>query len=200
MEQREVKWETTFGTVGPYTFRSFFSVNYNVRTGGADDYWTTIGDPNFAALEDRMLLRYHPMTPSRFRAVEASAERLELGELDFDLAGAIRDHLTLVYAIETGHPLVARTFRRRPVRLERPLYDRLRAVSEKGLERTNLPKFSPRLKSRAVRLAAAAALLTYFHDPEEPSLGIGPRETELASRFYAEEIRAREGRRGTLAS
>jgi len=200
MEQREVKWETTFGTVGPYTFRSFFSVNYNVRTGAADDYWTTIADPNFAALEDRMLLRFHPMTPSRFRAVERSAERLELGEIDFDLAGAIRDHLTLVYAIETGHPLVARTFRRRPVRLERPLYERLRAVSEKGLSGTTVPKFSPRLKSRAVRLAAAASLLNYFADPDEATLGIGPEETELAARFYAEEIRAREGRRGSVGA
>ncbi|HTT16503.1 MAG TPA: hypothetical protein VMH49_03990 [Thermoplasmata archaeon] len=200
MEQREVKWETTFGTVGPYTFRSFFAVNYNVRTGGADDYWTTIADPNFAALEDRMLLRFHPMTPSRFRAVERSAERLELGELEFDLAGRIRDHLTLVYAVETGHPLVARRFRRRSVALERPLYDRLRGVSEKALDRTALPKFSPRLKSRAVRLAAAASLLTYFADPGASSLAIGARETDFAARFYTEEIRAREGRRGSAAS
>ncbi len=200
MEQREVKWETTFGTIGPYTFRSFFSVNYNVRTGAADDYWTTIADPNFAALEDRMLLRFHPMTPSRFRAVEASSERLELGELDFELAESVRDHLTLVYAVQTGHPLVARSYRRRPVRLQRPLYDRLRAVSERGLAGTNVPKFSPRLKSRAVRLAAASALLTYFADPEEPALEIGTAETELAARFYAEEIRAREGRRGSLAA
>ena len=200
MEQREVKWETTFGTVGPYTFRSFFSVNYNVRTGDADDYWTTVADPNFAALEDRMLLRFHPMTPARFRAVEASAERLELGELDFALAESIRDHLTLVYAIETGHPLIASQFRRRPVRLERPLYEKLRAVSEKGLQGTRVPKFSPRLKSRAVRLAAASALLTYFADPKEPSLAIGPRETDFAARFYAEEIRARQGRRGAVAA
>ncbi len=200
MEQREVKWETTFGTVGPYTFRSFFSVNYNVRTGDADDYWTTVADPNFAALEDRMLLRYHPMTPARFRAVEASAERLELGELDFALAQSIRDHLTLVYAAETGHPLVARTLHRRPVRLERPLYDRLRQVSEKGLSASRVPRFSPRLKSRAVRLAAASSLLTYFRTPDEPSLSIGGPETELAARFYAEEIRAREGRRGTFAA
>ena len=200
MEQREVKWETTFGTVGPYTFRSFFSVNYNVRTGEANDYWTTIADPNFAALEDRMLLRFHKMTPTRFRAVEASAERLELGELAFDLADSIRDHLTLIYAAQTGHPLVAGMFRRRPVRLQRPIYERLRAVSEKGLQGTRSPKFSPRLKSRSVRLAAAASLLTYLADPKAPALEIGRSETELAARFYAEEIRAREGRRGSTAS
>jgi hypothetical protein len=199
MEQREVKWETTFGTVGPYTFRSFFSVNYNVRTAGAQDYWTTIGDPNFAALEDRMLLRFHPMTRERFRAVEASAERLELGELDFELAGKIRDHLTLVHAIQTGHPLVAGKFRSRPLRLERSLYTKLREVSEKALKTTSFPKFSPRLKTRAVRLAAAASLLTYFADASTGPLSIGPAESEFARRFYEEEIRAREGRHANIA-
>lgn len=195
MEQREVKWETTLGTVGPYTFRSFFSVNYNVRTSGASDYWTTIADPNFAALEDRMLLRFHPMTRERFRAVEGSAERLELGALDFDLAPAIRDHLILVHAIQTGHPLVAARFRARPVGLDAGLYTDLRAVSEAALARTPHPKFSPRLKSRAVKLGAAAALLAFFHRDGGGPLPIGPREGEFARRFYAEEIRAREGRR-----
>jgi hypothetical protein len=199
MEQREVKWETTFGTVGPYTFRSFFSVNYNVRTAGAQEYWATIADPNFAALEDRMLLRFHPMTRGRFRAVEASSERLELGELDFSLAGPLRDHLTLVHAIETGHPLVARRFRARPVRLDPGLYARLRGVSEKALRGTEFPKFSPRLKSRAVRLAAASALLTYFGDSDDGPLAIDRTEAELAQRFYEEEIRAREGRHHRLA-
>jgi hypothetical protein len=200
MEQREVKWETTLGTVGPYTFRSFFSVNYNVRTAGAQDYWTTIADPNFAALEDRMLLRFHPMTRDRFRAVEASAERLELGDLNFELAGKIRDHLTLVHAIEIGHPLVAGKYRARPIRLERTLYERLREVSEKALKTTSFPKFSPRLKSRSVRLAAAASLLTYFADPDAATLGIGRIESEFARRFYEEEIRAREGRHGRAAN
>ncbi len=200
MEQREVKWETTLGTVGPYTFRSFFSVNYNVRTAGAQDYWTTIADPNFAALEDRMLLRFHPMTRARFRAVESSAERLELGEIDFSLAERIRDHLTLVHAVETGHPLVAARFRARPVRLERTLYERLREVSERALKATNFPKFSPRLKLRAVRLAAAAALLRTFAEPGPGPLSIGPLEIEFARRFYEEEIRAREGRHGRAAA
>jgi hypothetical protein len=199
MEQREVKWETTIGTVGPYTFRSFFSVNYNVRTSGALDYWTTIGDPNFAALEDRMLLRFHPMTRERFRAVEGSQERLELGKLDFELAGKIRDHLTLLYAIETGHPLVAGQFPMKPVRLNPPLYERLKAVSEGALSRSEYPKFSPRLKSRAVKLAAAAAVLGYFRHEATSSLPIGRGESDFAERFYREEIDAREGRRGSAA-
>ncbi len=195
MEQREVKWETTFGTVGPYTFRSYFSVNYNVRVAGGSDYWTTIADPNFAALEDRMLLRFHLMTRDRFRAVEESAQRLELGEIDFSLAERIRDHLTLVYAIQTRHPLVSR-WNLRPVALSRRLYDRLGEVSQKALARTEHPKFSPRLKGRAVKLAAAGALVGYFaHEEEKGALPVGKAEEELARRFYAEEIEAREGRR-----
>jgi hypothetical protein len=199
MEQREVKWETTLGTIGPYTFRSFFSVNYNVRTAGASDYWTTIADPNFAALEDRMLLRFHPMTRERFRAVEASAERLELGQMEFPLAERIQDHLTLVHAVQSGHPLVAGRFRRRPVRLDPSLYATLRAVSEKALARSPHPNFSPRLKQRAVRLAAASALLGYFAHPGDAPLPIGPAEARFARQFYEEEIGAREGRRGSAS-
>ncbi|MCI4337561.1 MAG: hypothetical protein L3K17_10340 [Thermoplasmata archaeon] len=195
MEQREVKWETTLGTVGPYTFRSFFSVNYNVRTAGASDYWTTIADPNFAALEDRMLLRFHPMTRERFRAVESSSEKLELGRLDFGIAASLRDHLVLVHAVQTRHPLVSHRLPARPVRLDPALYERLRAVSEAALAKTAHPSFSPRLKSRAVKLAAAAALLRCFTGDLHQALTIGKEEGEFARRFYEEEIRAREGRR-----
>ncbi len=198
MEQREVKWETTLGVVGPYTFRSFLSVNYNVRTAGPSDFWTTFADPNFSALEDRMLLRFHPMTRERFRAVEASAERLDLGEIDFALAGPIRDHLTLLHAIETRHPLVAHRFPARPVRLDPALYRSLREVSEKGLARSPNPSFSPRLKSRAVKLASAAALVGYFAKPGSGPLEIGRAESEFAERFYEEEIRVRENRRGAM--
>jgi hypothetical protein len=200
MEQREVKWETTLGTVGPYTFRSFFSVNYNVRTAGSSDYWTTIADPNFAALEDRMLLRFHPMTRERFRAVERSAERLELGQMEFTLAEQIRDHLTLVHAIESHHPLVSGRYRRRSVRLDPGLYERLREVSEAGLAASPHPTFSPRLKSRAVKLAAAASLVAFFRDPDAETLPIGAAESRFARRFYEEEIKARQGGRRARAT
>lgn len=195
MEQREVKWETTLGTIGPYTFRSYFSVNYNVRVLGGNAWESTILDPNFAALEDRMLLRFHLMTRERFRAVEQSAERLELGELSFDLAGKIRDHLTLLHAIQTGHPL-ARRWAPRGVALSRELYQTLREVSERSLDRNPHPRFSPRLRSRAVKLAAAGALVGFFHRdrPERTPLPVGREEEALARLFYQQEIDAREGR------
>jgi hypothetical protein len=196
MEQREVRWETTWGTVGPYTFRSYFSVNYNVRVGSAGDYWATISDPNFSALEDRMLLRFHTMSRERFRAVERSAERLELGQIDFEPSERIRDHLTLVHAIQTGHPLTRHRWKPRPVALTPTLYERLREVSEEALAQTSSPRFSPRLKGRAVRLAAASALVGYFSQPEEAAgpLPVGRAEEDLARLFYRQEIAARQGR------
>lgn len=192
MEQRPVKWETTLGTIGPYVFTSYFAVNYNVRVEGGSDYWTTISDPNFSALEDRMLLRFHRMTRERFRAVEASAERVELGEIEFALSGQIRDHLTLLHAIQSGHPLVKK-WRRKGVELTKDVYTSLRGVSDKALARTKSPKFSPRLKSRAVRLAAAGAMVGYFAQEDSDNLEVGQVEEGLARTFYEEEIEAREG-------
>lgn len=191
MEQRPVKWETTLGTIGPYVFNSYFAVNYNVRVENNTDYWATISDPNFAALEDRMLLRFHRMTRERFRAVEDSSERLELGQIDFEQAQMIRDHLALLYAIETGHPL-ARKWKRRGVSLSTNIYRSLRAVSDQALAKTSSPKFSPRLKGRAVKLAAAGAIVGYFtHETEE--IPVGREEEKLARLFYEQEIAAREG-------
>ncbi len=200
MEQREVKWETTFGTIGPYTFRSFFSVNYNTRAGGSGDYWASIADPNFAALEDRMLLRFQPMTPDRFRAVETSAERLELGEIDFTLAESIRDHLTLVHGLETGAARVPGWSGTRPVTLQRGLYDRLRQVSDRALQQDREPRYSPRLRSRAVRLAAAARLVGALQGPPEAALTVSPAEVDLAAEIYEAEIAARSGPTGRSSS
>ncbi|HEV2428972.1 MAG TPA: hypothetical protein VGV64_03880, partial [Thermoplasmata archaeon] len=137
-------------------------------------------------------------TRERFRAVEASAERLDLGEIDFALADRIRDHLTLVHAIETRHPLVQGRFPARPVRLEPGLYKGLREVSERALARAPNPSFSPRLKSRAVKLASAGALVGYFQDRGTGPLAIGREEAEFGRTFYEEEIGVRERRRGDL--
>jgi hypothetical protein len=171
-------------------------VNYNVRSSGAESFATTIADPNFAALEDRMLLRFHPMTRERFRAVEASAERLELGQLEFGLADRIRDHLTLVHAAAVHHPLVSGKLPSRPVRLAPELYTKLRQISEEGLAASPHPGFSPRLKSRAIKLAAAGALLRSLQRVQDGPLVIGAEETEFAERFYRAEIQVRKVRSG----
>ncbi|MDW8022342.1 MAG: LAGLIDADG family homing endonuclease, partial [Nitrososphaerota archaeon] len=69
-----------------------------------------------SAIEDRMLCRLHRLTKERFVQLAQSQRRLALGEIDIDRgAKKIRDHLALVYAIETGHPLVRERFPKKPV-------------------------------------------------------------------------------------
>ncbi|MEM3444569.1 MAG: hypothetical protein QW115_01170 [Thermoplasmata archaeon] len=193
MEQREVKYESTIGTIGPYRFSSFFAVNYNTRTEG-DSYEVTISDPNFSAIEDRMVCRLHQMTKERFLEIENSNARLELGEMNFSLADKIRDHLTLVYAIQTRHPLVANKFKSKPVKLDRKIYEVFRNVNAAILEHIESINFSPRLQSRAIKLACAMSMLEHFNN-EEPEIRVSERNLKYAVKFYLEEVSTRQRQR-----
>ena len=61
-------------------------------------------DPNFNAIEDRMLCRLHVLTKERYEALAEAQMKVWRGEVKYELAQKIKDHLTLVYAIETQHP------------------------------------------------------------------------------------------------
>lgn len=189
MEQREVKYETTEGTIGPYKCSSFFAVNYNTQTVG-EGYRVTISDPNFNAIEDRMLCRLHKMSKERFAAIDESRVRLELGELQFDMAERIRDHLALVYAIETGHPLFEGKFKYKAIAVTREVYDRFTKANEVILNELSTINFSTRLGSRAIRLACAMSLLDYFSN-EKDQIALNQEAVNYALRFYVEEVSAR---------
>ncbi|NIR86122.1 hypothetical protein GWO13_00565, partial [Candidatus Bathyarchaeota archaeon] len=123
MERGAIKYEMHREVVGPYRFNSFFSVNYNVSTYGRG-YEVTVQDPNFNAIEDRMLCRLHTLTKQRYVEIAQSQMRLAFGEIDIEKgARKVRDHLTLVYAIETEHPLVKGRFPYKPVMITPQAYD-----------------------------------------------------------------------------
>lgn len=193
MEQREVKYESTIGTIGPYRFSSFFSVNYNTRSEGFG-YEVTISDPNFSAIEDRMLCRLHLMSKERFLAIEESNARLELGEIDFALAEKIRHHLTLVYAIQTRHPLVSGKFPYKPIKLNKKIYEIFKNVNSTILEHIESINFSPRLQSRAIKLACAMSMLEYFNN-DNLEIEISLKNLRYAVRFYLEEVSTRQKQR-----
>ena len=191
MEHREVKYETTRLTVGPYKFSSFFSVNYNVHTSESG-YRVTVSDPNFNALEDRMLCRLHKWTKDRFRAIDKSAMNLELGKLHFDLARSIRKHLVLMHGVATKHPLVSDTFSYKPVMIDEDIYELFSKANDQILSRVTKVNFSTRLRSRAIKLACAISLMEYFRS-EEKVLYLTPTAKEFALRFYLEEVGTRVG-------
>lgn len=195
MEQREIKYEIKGETVGPYKFNSFFSVNYNTKVKGKG-YEVTVSDPNFVAIEDRMLCILHRMTKERFQALRESQRGLRLGKLDFEIANKIRDHLTLIYAIETGHPLVKDDFQCKSILITERIDDKLKMADDLLLveiEHEEMLGVSARLAERAVKLACTAPLLNYFNshqkiEPSEDCINFGIR-------FYVEEMNVRSQER-----
>ncbi|MCD6593595.1 hypothetical protein J7L00_05895 [Candidatus Bathyarchaeota archaeon] len=195
MEQGVIKYETHSEVIGPYRFTSFFSVNYNVSVH-QKGYDITIQDPNFNAIEDRMLCRLHRLTKERFLEITKSQMRLALGIIDVERdAKKIRDHLTLVYAIETRHPLIQKRFPYKPVMITPKVFEIIGKARAAILERIpdGVVKFSARLEDKALRFACAASLMDYFRYKED-YIPVSEEALKYAVQLYVEEasIRSRE--------
>ncbi|UCE15581.1 MAG: hypothetical protein JSV12_06820 [Candidatus Bathyarchaeota archaeon] len=195
MERGEIKYEVHREVIGPYRFNSFFSVNYNVSTYGRG-YEVTVQDPNFNAIEDRMLCRLHRLTKQRYVEIAKSQRRLAFSAIDIEKgARQIRDHLTLVHAIETGHSLVKGRFPYKPVLITPQAYDLIKDVRTAILEQIphEFVRFSARLENRAIRFACAASLLNYFHSDVD-YIPVSEDALRYAVKLYAEEasVRSRE--------
>jgi hypothetical protein len=192
MERGLIKYELHREVIGPYRFSGFFSVNYNVATF-IRGYEVTVADPNFNAIEDRMLCRLHRLTKQRFVELAQSQMRLALGEIDIEKgARKIRDHLALVYAIETGHPLVRDRFPQKPVLITPKAYEVLEMARNAILEM--IPRefvtFSARLEDRALRFACSASLLNYFQSNLE-HIPVSEDALRYAVQLYVEEASVR---------
>jgi hypothetical protein len=192
MERGEIKYELHREVIGPYRFQGFFTVNYNVATFGRG-YEVTVQDPNFNAIEDRMLCRLHRLTKQRFVEIAQSQMRLAFGEIDIEKgARQIRDHLTLIHAIETGHPLVRSRFPAKPVLITQEAYGLIEKARDEILKQ--IPKeyvtFSARLEDRALRFACAASLLNFFQSNEEQIL-VSQEAMKYAVQLYVEEASVR---------
>lgn len=196
MERGVIRYETKSYTVGPYRFSSFLSVNYNTKVYERG-YEVTINDPNFNAIEDRMLCRLHRLTKDRYQELARSQRDLMLGKLrnKMGVARKIRDHLTLVYAIQIKHPKVAGIFGEKKILLTEEM---LRTIEDaRNLILENLGSravpFSPRLEMRAIQLASAMSLMNYFNTDSD-TIRIDSVAAKIATQFFVEEtwIRSRE--------
>jgi hypothetical protein len=194
MERGEIKQELHREVIGPYRFDSFFTVNYNTAVMG-QGYAVTIGDPNFNAIEDRMICRLHRMTKERYVEIAQSQMRLALGEVNVDKrAKEIRDHVTLVYAIETDHPLVKGRFKKKPIMITSEMYGAIGRARSAILKRIpESMKFSARLEHNVVKFACSASLLNYFNEDLD-YIPVSADALERAVRLYVEEaaVRSRE--------
>jgi hypothetical protein len=101
------------------------------------------------------------------------------------------DHVTLVYAIETGHPLVRGRFQKKPVMINPEMYDAIGRAREAILKRIpGSMKFSARLEHNVVKFACAASLLNYFNNDLD-FIAVSADALERAIRLYVEEASVR---------
>jgi len=195
MERGEIKYELHREVIGPYRFESFLNVNYNTKVFGRG-YEVTVSDPNFNAIEDRMVCRLHRLTKQRYVEIAQSQMKLALGEIDIEKgARDIRDHVTLVYAIETRHPLVRGQFPYKPVMITPEALTMIKNAREAILKRIprEVVRFSARLEDRTIRFACAASLLDYFHSDFD-YIPVSEDAVRYAVQLYVEEasVRSRE--------
>ena len=197
MERSVIRYETKTYTVGPYKFSSFFSVNYNTRVYERG-YEVTVRDPNFNAIEDRMLCRLHRLTKEKYQELARSQRELMLGILSSKMepmAPKIRDHLTLTYAIQTRDPLVAEIFYEKKIVMTNEILNMFERATDSILDRLKVKvvPFSMRLERRALQLASAMSLINYFNTKSDV-IPIDPVAARMAVQFFVEEawIRSNE--------
>ena len=192
LEQGRIRYETKMETIGPYQFSCFFSTNYNTHINKDIGYRVTVADPNFNAIEDRMLVRMHRMTKQRLRELSRNQRDLAMGRMRMYLADQIRDHLTLVYAIQTGHPLVKDRFRRKVVVLREDFFRELEKAQELVLAQIkNEILFSVRVRQNAIKLAGALTLFSHSAQGAD-RLEIGEDAIRMALKFFLEEVAVRQ--------
>ncbi|MGA2916100.1 MAG: hypothetical protein ABSE89_08765 [Sedimentisphaerales bacterium] len=192
LEQGKIRYETKVETIGPYQFSCFFSTNYNTDVSKNIGYRVTVADPNFNAIEDRMLVRMHRMTKQRLRELSRNQRELAMGRLRMHYAKEIRDHLTLVYAIQTEHPLVKERFKKKTIVLRDTFFHALEKAQELVLAQIKSDiLFSVRVRQNAIKLAGALTLFSYFTKSDD-RLEIGEDAVKLAMKFFIEEVAIRQ--------
>lgn len=198
MEQKPLKYESAHETIGPYVFTSFLNANYNVKVERRG-YRLTVPDPNFRAIEDRCFCRLHRMTKDRFLSIVESIERHALGAAKTEkiTPKLIRDHATLLYAINIG---LLKQYKPAEIQF---LEDQIKNVTasvkifaKEFVEEDQLVHASPRAIYRCLQLASALTLPFYFSAENRETnshriLLVDDQAVKLAIEIMLEDITAR---------
>ena len=145
-----------------------------------------------------MLCRLHKMTEQRYRAIAESQKALALGTINMDKADKIRNHLLLVYAIETQNKMVRDRFSVKNISLTAKVYKKIEEAKEEILValrrlKSKIVPFSPRLERRAIQLACAMSLSSYFRTGDQ-HIRVDENALNFAIKFFVEEavVRSQE--------
>jgi hypothetical protein len=197
MEQKPLKYESAHETIGPYVFTSFLNANYNVKVE-RKGYRLTVPDPNFRAIEDRCFCRLHRMTKDRFLSIVESIERHALGTARNEeiTPKLVRDHVTLIYAINTG------MWKYKPAKIQfleeqiKKVTSSVKIFAKEFVEEDQLVHASPRAIYKCLQLASALTLPFYFSNRGRETnahriLYVDEEALKLAIEIMLEDITAR---------
>ncbi len=179
MEQREVSDETKNEVIKPYKVTSFFIVNYNTHVR-KEGWKVTIEDPNFNAIEDRMICKIFTNDEKRERAIYENMVRKISGDIEWYLSDELRKHLTYSYYY----------LKKKPIRIILDTSDfvifgnRIREMRKKSRA-----MISNRIILKGIQIAGSASLIKGMRGGEE--IRIGNEELTLALDFIEEEIKTR---------
>jgi len=181
MERREVRDETRSGIIGPYKVTSFFIVNYNTQI--SKGRWrNTINDPNFSAVEDRMICKLFINTPERRKLIWKNMKRIASGSVNYYLAEILRKHITYTYyLLQERMPKIV---------VDEDEYMKLGDRIAEEIEKKEAP-VSLRIVDRALQIAASASLVSYLARRENEEVWIDENSIELALNFALQEIDTR---------
>lgn len=193
MEGGIIKYEMHREVIGPYRLSSYFVVNYNTRIG-EKGYETTVKDPNFSAIEDRMLCRLHRMTKERYVEIAKNQMRLLSGRVKgLGKAARIRDLLTAIYAIQRRRGEFGGRRKAKKILIDEENIEVFSAVRDAVIEA--IPgkrlRFSARVERNALIFASSLSLVNYFRSEE--LIPLDKKALSLAIKFYVEEASIREG-------
>ncbi|MCD6276305.1 MAG: hypothetical protein J7J42_06145, partial [Thermoplasmata archaeon] len=181
MERREVKDETRSGIIGPYKVTSFFIVNYNTQI--SKGRWkSTINDPNFNAVEDRMLCKLFLNTKERRRLIWENMKRIAGGKVRYYLADTLRKHVTYTY-----HLLI---IKRPKVVIEQEDFIKMGDKIAEEIDRKGAP-VSLRILDRALQIASSSSLVSYLAKEETNEIWVDRESIKLAQEFVMQEIETR---------
>ena len=181
MERREVSDETRTTKIGPYKVTSFFVVNYNMKlTKGG--YKHTMSDPNFEAVEDRMIVKLFINSKEREELILQNKFRMGNGEVDYSLANTLRKHITYTYHYFTKNKIPTVMFSSQYEELGKWLFE---------LKHKYAPRTSLRILDRALQIAASAALVKTLAMNPKAYIEISDKDIALAKEFIKEELISR---------
>ena len=183
MERREVRDETRNATIGPYKVTSFFIVNYNTQV--SKGRWrSTINDPNFNAVEDRMLCKLFLNMQERRKLIWENMKRIAAGKVNYYLAEYLRKHMTYTYHILNKQNA--------KVIVDENDFMRIGDEIAEVINKHNAP-VSLRIIDRALQIAASSSLVRFLAEREN-EIWIDKMSLNLAKDFVMEEIEARAKR------